>query len=250
MYALRNPYGDALHAKLQDVNEMLKDQDKSLMQGYRARVRSLEGALDDNTKAAGSQTQQNAGNRVREREDALNEIAMQGAGETDAMRAQMMSLRNWQSNQTEIDRAQFDTLRSINSGLTDLNVDTKSGRINLQAQAQADKSQLWTAYYNQRSETLTQLGNIRGQQADYLDMAKEYGVGKGGGTKQAEKAFMAAAKEAGKSWDAPGISKKLKKWDGREEFEGPSQPSARAQLRATPTVDLGERPEGATLRTW
>jgi hypothetical protein len=247
-YALRNSYGDALRQKLQNVNEILAAQDQSLMQGYRERVASLAGALDDNNKAAGTQTSMNTGNQIRERGNALSEIAAQGAGESDALAAQMMSLRNWNANQSEIERTKFDTLRSINSGLTDLNVDTKSGRINLQAQALADKEQLWTNYYNQRSETLTQLGNVLGQRADYLDYAKEYGVGKGGDTKQMEKAFMQAAKASGKAWDNPGISKKLRRWDGRDDFqvEGGSQ----GRLNAAPTVDLGKRPEGATLRTW
>lgn len=251
-YALRHSFGDALRAKLQDVNEMLRQQDKTLMQGYRERYRSLEGALEDNEKAAGTQTQMNRGNTIRERSNVLSEIAAQGAGESDALSAQMMSLRNWQANQAEIDRSQADTLRSINSGLTDLNVDTKSARVNLVAQAQADKSQLWTNYYNQRSESLTQLGNIRGQQADYLEYAKEYGVGKGGGgaVKQASNAFMRSAKNSGKSWDAPGIPKRLRKWDGRDEFESAPRPSSQAQLNAAPTVDLGKRPEGSTLRKW
>lgn len=246
-YALRNSYGDALRQKLQNVNEILAAQDKTLMQGYRDRVQSLQGALDDNTKAAGSQTTGNAGNLARERNNALSEIAAQGAGESDALAAQMMSLRNWSANQTEIDRAQFDTLRSVNSGLTDLNVDTKAGRVNLQAQALADKEQLWTNYYNQRAETLTQLGNVLGQRADYLESAKEYGVGQGGNMKQAEKAFMGAAKESGKSWDNPGISRKLRRWDGRDDFEIDSNP---AKLAAAQTVELSDRPEGATLRKW
>lgn len=247
-YALRNSYGDALRQKLQNVNEILQAQDQTLLSGYRDRVESLGGALDDNTMAAASQTTAATDTRVRERASALAEIAQQGAGESDALAAQMMSLRNWNANQTEVERAKFDTLRSINAGLTDLNVDTQAGRVNLQAQALADKEQLWTNYYNQRSETQTQLGNVLGQRADYLEMAKEYGVGKGGDMGDASKAFRGAAKSAGKAWDNPGISKRLRRWDGRDEFtidgSGPSR------LAEAPTVDLAERPEGATLRKW
>lgn len=249
-YALKNSYGDALRQKLQNVNEILQVQDKTLMQGYRKRVGSLQGALDDNEKASSTQSMMNEGNRVRERSDALNEIALQGAGETDNMAAQLMSLRNWQANESEVKRAEFDTLRSINSSLTDLNVDTKAGRINLEAQSLADKELLWTNYYNQRGESLTALGNIRGQQADYRDMAKEYGVGGGGSTGGMEKAYMAAAKTAGKAWDSPGISKNLRRWDGRKEFEGGAQIPMGAMLKAGPTVNLGKKPEGATLREW
>ena len=247
-YALKHSYKDALRTKLQNVNEVLKGQDKALMQGYRDRVASLAGSVEDNEKAQATQTQAAAGNRIRERNNALGEAMAQGAGESDALAAQVMSLRNWQANQSEIQRSLFDTMRSINSSLTDLNVDTKTGRINLESQALADKEMLWTNYYNQRAESFTQLGNIKGQQADYLDMAKEYGVGKGGGPGAAKKAFMQAAKESGKAWDSPGISKKLKRWDGRDAFEASG--GGESRLAAAPTVDLGERPEGATLRKW
>jgi hypothetical protein len=246
--ALNKSYGNALQQKLQNVNEILKVQDATLMEGYRERVKSLGGALDDNEKAAASQSSAAGGTMLRERANALSEIAMQGAGESDAMAAQMISLRNWSANQTEVERAKFDTLRSINSGLSDLNVDTKAGRINLQAQGLADKEQLWTNYYNQRSETLTQLGNVLGQRADYLEMAKEYGVGKGGNMKEASQAFMQAANVQGQAWDSPGISKKLKQWSGRGEFEPDRGGSSK--LSAAPTVDLGSKPEGATLRKW
>ena len=249
-HALNTDYGNALHAKLQDVNEILHDQNKVLMQGYRERVDQLSGAFDDNEKAAATQTTANVGNLARERSNALNQLAMQGAGESDAMAAQLMSLRNWQQNQSDIERSRFDTLRSINSSLTDLNVDTHTARVNNVLQAQADKSQLWTNYYNQRAEAYTNLGNTYGQMADYRDMAKEMGVGSGGGTGRAGGAFMAASHELGKSWDQPGISKKLLRWHGRDDFEIEKPRSLSAQLRSAPSVDLGQAPEGASLRKW
>ena len=245
--ALNHSFSDALQIKLQNVNETLAGQSRTLMDGYRERVASLAGSVADNEKAQASQTVAAGQNRVRERNSAVSEAMAQGAGESDILAAQMMSLNNWQANQNEIQRSLFDTLRSVNSSLTDLNVDTKTGRVNLQAQALADKEQLWTNYYNQRSEAFTQLGNIRGQQADYLDMAKEYGVGHGSNPNAGEHAFMQAAKETGKSWESPGISKKLLRWNGHDDFE--ASPNG-GKLQAAPTVDLGARPEGATLRKW
>lgn len=245
-YALRNSYDDALATKLKNVGRTLRQQDGLIMEGFRNRYGALEGAVEDNEKAQGTQTLMNAQNLVRERNGALVEAMAQGAGESDTMQASLMSLRNWQANQGEVQRSLFDTLRSVNSSLTDLNTDTKTARFNVVQQANADREQLYTNYYNQRAESFTQLGNIRGQQADYLDMAKEYDVGKGGNTKSADKAFLQAAKEAGKSWENPGVDKKLRRWSGRDEFEAPTSndPSL------GPTVDLGKKPEGATLRTW
>lgn len=244
--ALRSSYGDALETKLKNVGRTLRHQNGLLMDGYRQRVGALEGAVEDNEKAQGTQTLMNTQNLVRERNGALSEAMAQGAGESDIMQASMMSLRNWQANQGEVQRSLFDTLRSVNSSLTDLNVDTKTGRFNVVQQANADREQLYTNYYNQRSESLTQLGNIRGQQADYMDMAKEYGVGKGGDTGSAEKAFTRASKAAGKAWENPGVPKKLRQWEGREQFEGPSGDP----FQGGPSIDLGKKPEGATLRSW
>ena len=98
---------------------------------------------------------------------------LQGAGESDVLQAQMMSLRNWQFNQTEANRSYYDTLRSLNSSLTDLNVDTKTALANNELQANADREAIWTNYHDRRSEAFTQLGNIRGQQADYYAEAEQ-----------------------------------------------------------------------------
>lgn len=246
--ALKKDFSTSLHQRLSNVNTVLKDQDKLLMDGYRERVASLAGAVEDNEKAQDSQTRLNEQNRVRERSAALSEVMMQGAGESDALAAQLMSLRNWQANQSEVQRSLFDTLRSVNSSLTDLNVDTKTARVNAATSANADREQLWTNYYNQRSEAFTQLGNIRGQQADYKDMAKEMGVGKGGNANASAGAFMKASKELGKAWENPGTPKKLMSWDGRKDFKASG--TGAPKLAGAPSVDLGRAPEGATLRTW
>lgn len=329
--ALRHEFGDALRVRLNNVNKVLKIQDRLVREGYHDRVSSLKGAVDDNEKAAASQTNAANQNRLREKNSAMSELVSQGAGESDALRAQQMSLGNWQANQSEVQRSQFDTLRTINSSLTDLNVDTKSARVNLVTQANADKESLWTNYYDRRQESLTQLSNVYGQQADALASAAEYGgrgdvrpgggkgkgkgkdkggpalgwndgdggkgpqmlgpggtlldargrpmlsqgptleqPGNGGGrggrrrgerdgglpgwaegnkTKQelAAAAAMAAANAAGEAWVNPGISDKLKRWDGRDEFEGRTNAS---NIKSMQTVRLDRKPEGASLRSW
>lgn len=249
-HALRVDLKKGLLQQLGDINQVSQQQDKIVRQGFRARMGSLLGAAEDNTKAAEGQTGINQQNLVRERNSALSEAMAQGAGESDALRAMMMSLRNWNANQTEIERGYFDTLRSIQSGQTDLETDTKTALVNNAIQRNSDKEMLWTNYYNQRSEIWTQLGNVRGQQADYYAMAAEMGKGGGvkGATAQAKHAFMQSAKELGKSWDNPGVGKKIMKWDGAPEIEADrSQPRG---LQDAKYVSLGEKPEGATLRKW
>lgn len=291
-HALRVDLKKGLLQQLADINQVSKQQDKIIRQGFRERMGSLLGAAEDNTKAAEAQTGINEQNLVRERNSALSEAMAQGAGESDALRAMMMSLRNWNANQTEIERGYFDTLRSIQSGQTDLETDTRTALVNNAIQRNSDKEMLWTNYYNQRSEIWTQLGNVRGQQADYYAMANEYGGGGGGGRKgkkdgdqagvggkehrggmlnratdgggkgkgggggggvnaataQAAHAFMQASKELGRSWDNPGVSKRIMRWDGAEDIA-----STRTQapgLQAIKTVSLDKKPEGATLRKW
>lgn len=249
LHALNQDFQQALHIKLGNVERVYGEQKDVLLEGYHDRVQSLKGSVADNEKAHASQTVAAAQNRSRERQNALTEAMTQGAGESDAMQAQLMSLRNWGANQGEVQRTLFDTMRSINASLNDLNVDTKSALVNLRTQADADKEALYTNFYNQKSETYTQLGNVRGQQADYRDMAHEMGVGPGGKAGAAKSAFMHASNELGKAYRTPRLPKAIRNWDGRGDFKV-ERHTGTSMLAAAPSVDLGQRPEGATLRKW
>lgn len=252
--ALNKTFKHALDIKLENTLRAMRQQDRALMQGYADRVATLQGAATDNAKAASDQSFAALSNAGRERANAMAEAMSQGAGESDVLAAQQMALRNWDANASEIARSNADTLRSINSGLVDLNVDTKTGRANIALQAHADMEQLWTNYYNQRSESLTQLGNVLGQQAQYLDAAAESGGGKKlrGRAKStgaaSGKAFRRAAREAGKAWENPGVPKKLQQWEG----VAPIESTVSAAPIGSQLTSVGGRgkPEGATLRRW
>lgn len=239
----------ALKQKLDNVNLAVSQQDDELMREYGERTGSLTKAAADNESAAAGQTYANLTNAARERANALSEVAAQGAGESDLLRAQQMSLRNWNQNQNEVQRSYFDTLTSVNSSLTDLTADTRTARINNAIQGNADKEQLHNSYRDQRSETLTQLGNTLGQMAEYYGMANE-----AHGSKKARRrrkkvsdasgeAFMDAAEETGKAWDSPGVHGRIRNWEGAAEF---------AANAPTTFLDAGPvaRPEGAALRSW
>lgn len=253
-YALSSKgFMHALQTRLANAGLVYRQQDQVLMDTYKTRVHSLEGAAEDNEKARAGQSVAALANRGRERANALSEVAAQGAGETDQLRAQGMSLRNWNANQNEVNRSYFDTLRSVNSSLNDLNADTKTGRTNLLSQLNADKDQLWTQYYNQRSDSYTQLGNIFGQQADLLSQAQEMQSTKKTRRQMKRKnlnsrdAFMSAAKASSSAWQNPGIPASLMNWTGQEEFDGTNNQSLLANAQ---TVTATARPEGATLRSW
>jgi hypothetical protein len=143
-------------------------------------------------------------------------------------------------------------MRTVNTGLTDLNVDTKTALQNMYGAAEAEKDRLWENYYTKRSDTATQLGNIRGQQADYYDMAREMGVKAPFGSirdNNASKssAYDLAAAEAGKSYK----QRPLPSWV--ENYKGAAQVKSRqsnTNLAAAVTIGKAEKAEGASLRRW
>lgn len=243
----------ALRVQLENVGLAVRQQDAELTTGYRERVRSLRNTADDNEKAAAGQTNANLDNRSRERQNAISEATLQGAGESDLLRAQGASLRNWNANQNEVNRSFYDTLTSVNSSLTDLTVDTRTARINAAAQANADRSGLWTDYYANRSETLTQLGNALGQQAEYYGLANEATPKKNLRRQQRQSSrasgnwFERASTTSGMAWHSPGVKKSLRHWQGADDVEG----FLNSEVRPNAQTEIAtKKPEGATLRTW
>lgn len=204
--ALRKSFSKRRDQQLGDITQQMRQQKGLLREGFRKRYGSLKGAAGDNEKAEAGQSSINAANVLRERGDAMAEIAALGAGGSDSLQAQLMSLRNWQANQTEVNRGYYDTLRSINSSLTDLEVDTKTALANAEIEANADKEQVWTDFFNQKSETQTQLGNVRGQQADLYNQAAEMGrkSALGGGKKKGGGDKKGDQKKGGKPLGAKG----------------------------------------------
>jgi hypothetical protein len=240
-----------LKQKLQNVRLVARQTDAELMDSYRDRVGSLVKSDEDNQKSASAQTFANLSNAGRERANALSEAMLQGAGETDVLRAQGMALRNWSANQNEVGRAFFDTQTSINSALTDLTSDFRTARYNNDAEANADREMLWSAYYDQRSEAMTALGNTYGQMAEYYSMAneqeksKDYKDSYDKYTDKSSNLFERASLTSGKAWENPGVSKRIRRWEGRDEFDDGM--NSRQFGRQDVSLD---RPEGATLRSW
>lgn len=244
----------ALNQRLANAKLVYGQQDAALSEGYEKRVDSLEDATDANAKAGSDATFANFSNRARERAAAVSEAMAAGAGESDVLRTTMMSLRNWQANQSDVSRAFFDGLQSINSSLTDLTVDTKTARLNAESQYNNDQDQLWTDYFNRRSETYTQLGNVQGQVAELYGMANEQkssGSSKSGQKKASSasgRAFMDASKTASMAWKNPGNSKALREWKGADAFEGRNNTSILSD--AGPAIPAPKKPEGSSLREW
>ena len=249
--ALSTTYRKGLDQNLSDVGQVLEQQLNILKSGHAASLREFQTAAEDTEIATAGNAEGTLGNMVRERSEVMGEILTQGAGETDALKAMVSAARNWQSNTSDANRSYFDTMRSVNQGIVDLNVDTKSALANTSVQAEAEKENLWRNFYERKSESYTQLGNIRGQQADYYDMATEMGV-KSGKKKKAAKAdmkqsFNRASNFAGKSYDNPGIPEWIEEYEGAPPI---AREKSNSNLAAATYVEGPQKAEGASLRKW
>jgi hypothetical protein len=242
-----------LKQNLENVMLAYQRQDDTIMAGYEDRLAQLGVSLKDSEKATDTQTFANLSNRGRERANALSEVMAQGGGESDVLRAQGMSLRNWNANQNEVNRSMADSLTSVNSSLTDLNTDTKSARVQAAQGMIADKGQLWSGYFDAKADAWTQLGNTYGQMAEYYGLADEQ-VGTKKRKKKQDKfsdksgrAFMNAARVGSDSWDAPDIPGGVANWEGAGAFQNKLTNNGLSSMAAGPAMT---RPEGATLRKW
>ena len=232
---LKDGFGKAREQKLKNAFTLYAAQDKDLVNGYNSRMAGILKNRDDNEKSEVDASFANLGNRARESTDLLAQAAMQGAGETDTLKTQLMAIRNWDSNQADVNRSYFDTQRSINSSIADLNADSRTARMNLAVDALGDYDQIWTNYYNQRADAYTQMGNIHAN--PYSDSHDPKST-----------AYAGMAKEASSAWKNPGVNKSLQNWKGSvQEQERKLNNSA---YKAADTVNNIKRPEGSTLKKW
>lgn len=197
--AISGSFRQALKQRLANITLVRDEQSSLIEQGYEMRSASLDADAENNLTAATDSGNLNLLNQARERASAISEAMAQGAGESDALRVQLHSLRNWDANQDGINRAFHDGQRSINAARTDLNVDTRTALANVWSESNADREQMWSNFYNQQSESQTQLGNVLGQQAEYYGLAIEAGGGGGGGKVTVKASAKAGSKSGNKS---------------------------------------------------
>lgn len=234
---LDQSFGTARDTKLAGVDKTYSQQDALLLSAFESRAEMLRGSQSDNEAAEHDATQSNLTNRARERGDILTQALSVGAGETDVLRTQMMAARNWAANQQDVNRSYYDTMRSINSNINELNQDTRVSRTNLANQANKDRGQIWDNYYNQVTDTWNQIANLEGSNTN--DSFKA----------QYTDAMDRAANAASQAWKDPGVSAEITGWKGQAITENQLNNSL-----VWNTPGRGEkqskRPEGATLRTW
>lgn len=232
---LKGGFAKAREQKLKNAFTLYAAQDKDLVNGYNSRMAGILKSRDDNEKSEVDASFANLSNRARESTDLLAQAASQGAGETDTLKTQLMAIRNWDANQADVNRSYFDTQRSINTSIADLNADSRTARMNLAVDALGDYDQIWTNYYNQRADAYTQMGNIHAN--PYSDSHDPKST-----------AYANMAKEASSAWKNPGVNKSLQNWKGSvQEQERKLNNSA---YKGADTVNNIKRPEGSTLKKW
>lgn len=254
--AVNTKLRQALDARFSNIQLTLSQADSDVVKGYTERTESLTSAARDNAKAADEKGVDAKMNRARERTAALQQAYMNGAGESDVMRTSLMATRNWQANQGEVMRSQFDTLRTINQSQSDLNIDTRTARINAVIKANADRDAAYTDYANRMSEAYTQMGNIATQQAELYGLAYEqrdkgsYKDRRKSNTAAANSYFTNAANWAGAVYTNPGVSDSLRNWEDQGEREQTNNASRLASTADTAPVATKKKPEGSSLRDW
>lgn len=150
-YALDTSLKQQLDTKLANVSLVLGQQLDSLKAEYLTRYKSFAESAADNEYAHGTTSGINLLNSRRERANAFTEAMNVGAGETDTLNTMVMGLRNWSANQNEAERAYADTLTGIRSDHRDAALDTQRAMFNMEIQANADREQLWSNYYDSRA---------------------------------------------------------------------------------------------------
>ena len=235
---LKGGFAKARDQQLANIDTMYATQDADLLKGYESRSNQLGLARTDNDKSEADASFANLANRARETQDILAQTAEQGAGESDTAKAQLMALQNWDANQSEVNRSYFDTVRSVNNAVNDLNVDTRTARINLATQMLGDKQQAWSNYQNQMVETATQAANLRAN--PYSNAYK-----KNSGY------YKEIVKNAKKVWENPGVDKAISDW------EGAAQPQEgklnNTEMGNVATVQQPKKPAGAStgaIKAW
>jgi len=221
--------------KLGNISLNYKQTDSDILLGYEERVDQLELSIEDNEKAENDTSFANLVNLARERADILVETATQGAGESDTQQAQLMALRNWDSNQDNVNRSYFDTLRSANSAIVELNADARSARIGSAQAMKSDRGKVWNDYFNQRTDTYTQLGNISANPySDSFEKNAKY--------------YDKAAKTTAKSYEDTGTPAAIRNWEGTATAVEDTLNNTDASHRVTNLAE--KKPSGAGLRTW
>ena len=277
--------GEGSHAAVRDnalkiLDNALAAKMDQIRSTFSSTMQDLTLNLRDNESSESDSSFQNLSNRAREKQDLVTQALSQGAGESDVLKAQLQALRNWSSNQGDINRSFYDTRTSVNSAITDLNVGTKTGMMNEELSTNAARGSRWDDYYESMSDSLAEMANLdqnnyllmgeigaaEKEKANYMSVLDWLDSGKNmedykspalaSRTAAAADPYTSdyaqrAAQMAGSVWEDPGISADTQNWQGAEQSK--TELTNAQPWNAQDNTQLGtkkKRPEGAILRRW
>ena len=270
---------NARDINLGNISRNLSTKMGQIRRTFDTSMKDFQTNLRDNEKAEGDASFANLVNRARERGDLQSQALSQGAGESDILKTQLQSLRNWSANQADVTRSFYDTRTSVNSAITDLNNGTRTSMINEEQSANAQRADTWNDYFGAMSDSYATQANLSDQNyllreditslkdsrrrpnsvLDWIDDGKDYEdwepqeYGSLGDpadpTRNPSSRYATKASEwASKAYEDPGVSSATLNWKGGAQSTTGLNGSNRA---AAPTTTLSKkRPEGATLRKW
>lgn len=277
--------GDGSHSNVRDnalaaLDQALTAKLGQIKQTFTTSFGDFQQNQRDNEESVNDASFANLVNRAREKQDVVQQALSQGAGESDVLKSQLQALRNWASNQADVNRSYFDTRTSINAGITDLNNNTRTGMMNEEMSTNAARASRWDDFYESMSSTYSDMANFDQQnyllQAEidateraktstsgllsWLDSGKnaeDYKAPTAKTEALAPPAYTSnyakkAAEMAGSFWTDPGISEETKRWQGGAQSQaGLNNTQVQgSQLNESRSTSRRKRPEGATLRRW
>lgn len=232
---LKNGLSKARDIKIANIQNAYRQNDKQFMDGYNARWKGIQQSVLDNARSEHDESFNNVANRSRETIEMLQQAAVQGAGETDTLRAQLQSIRNWQANQQDINRAYFDSATSNTNAMIDLNADARTARNNMVNESWSDQEQVWANYYNQVSDTYSQLGNMSAN--PYSD---QHG--------KAKDAYKKMTEAASSAWKQPKSQPGVTNWTGNAIPAAPMLNNTK--LNSSNGLHTTAKPASGTLKRW
>jgi hypothetical protein len=229
--------------QITNANAAMEAAFKGIQSTYDQALENYNGLLDQNEQDEASKTAANITNRARERMSLLQQAATQGAGETDQLRAQVQAFLNADQNQSEVDRAFFDTQGQINSQVAGANSQAEAQRRSAYNQNQEAIGSAWNDFWKNQGDTWT---NIQRTAAGNANTDTDYSTGFNAqfGGKDPVKEAAAAAGQTYKIQDKEDdfFTKFANRQDGR-------QTQITSTNRAgTSTIKAPKAAEGATLR--
>ena len=236
-------YRSGYKQQQKNADAIFKNTLGSLDSQYQQTIEDLASTQGLNEEDEGAKSFAAKSNFARERRSLQEQAALQGAGETDQLRAQVQALGNLDANLREVNTAYQDTRESVNSGRRQANITTETARNNAWGSREEARTKAAEDFYANYTQTWT---DIQRTAASNTNIGSDYST-----------AFQAnfrgknprteASKNAGKTrvWQAP-----KKGW--ATTWSGKASTDLGRDVNTGPAMTMTgpQRAEGVTLQRW